>query len=146
MFRFCSYGIDPHHERNMPDIHRPSRAYPGKREFSLADAAKIGQLVKMRCNLCRRTVYFLASDLAIIVGPDHPARAVPFPCSRCRKADYIDVKLHTPSADDFGYLLVRRPGAVKRTQTWRTMRLGDDPNTRQGNTVTNSGDQERKNE
>lgn len=38
----------------------------------------------------------------------------------------MQVKLHYPSGGGYGHLWVRRPGPVKRIQTWRTVRLGDE--------------------
>jgi hypothetical protein len=93
--------------------------------FRLADAARTGVLLRVRCDGCRRTVYYLASDLVELLRPERPAHEPPFACSRCRTADYILVKIHTPDSGDYGHLEVRRPGPVVKTQTWRTVKLGD---------------------
>lgn len=43
------------------------------------------------------------------------------PCShssKCGKDEYLKVTLRVPYAGDWGNLTVRRPGPVRRTQTW----------------------------
>lgn len=107
----------------------PERAYRSQRlptkEYRMCDAAKNGQLIKLRCNLCHRNVNFLASDLVSIVGANFPALAVPFPCSKCQISDYIDVRVYTPREADYGRLFIRRPKRIVKMQTWRTVRLGE---------------------
>jgi hypothetical protein len=56
----------------------------------------------------------------------HEADLPPFPCSRCGTAEYVRVKFHHPSAGDYGHLVVRRPAGIRRTQTWRSVKLGDE--------------------
>jgi len=91
----------------------------------MCDAAKNGQLIQLRCNLCHRNVNFLASDLVGIVGANFPALAVPFPCSKCQKSDYIDVRIYTPLQADYGRMSVRRPDRVVKVHTWRSVKLGE---------------------
>lgn len=105
----------------MPIPYR--REHPGKPEHRMQDAAKAGQLIRVRCNLCHRTIYYLASDLVDIVGPNYPAHTPPFPCSKCGPS-YLNVKLHIPATGDYGHLIVRRPGEVKRIQKWQNVPLG----------------------
>lgn len=62
-----------------------------------------------------------------VVAPDRPADAPLFPCSKCGKIDYVHVNLHGPSDADYGHLVIRRPGKVKRIQTWHSVLLGDEP-------------------
>lgn len=93
--------------------------------FRLDDAARTGVLLRVRCNLCQRTAYYLATDLAELFDPNRPAWQPPFPCSKCKTDEYVTVKVHSPAAGDYGNLLVRRPGKLLRTQTWRTVKLGD---------------------
>jgi hypothetical protein len=109
----------------MPVGHPPVRAHPGKPFRTLADAAKQGQLVVLRCNHCRRTTYFLASDLVVFVGPDHPAHVPPMACSRCRKTDYVNVDLLSPRPGDYGRLDVRRLVDVVTVHKWKTVKLGE---------------------
>lgn len=66
----------------MPVSFPPVHPYPGERR-TLADAAKSGQIVTLRCYRCRRTVNFLAADLVGIVGPGHYLHVPPFACTRC---------------------------------------------------------------
>lgn len=106
----------------MPESYQAQ--YPGK-TYTLAHAAKEGQLMLVRCNLCRRMVRYLASDLAAILDPRRDALDPPFPCSKCGRTDYIRIALHLPETGDYGHLVVRRPAGIKRTQLWRTVKLGD---------------------
>ena len=109
----------------MPVGHPPVRAHPGKPFRTLADAAGSGQLVLLSCNHCRRTTYFLASDLVTFVGPDHPAHVAPMPCSRCGMTEYVNVILLTPRPGDYGRLEVRRLVDVVTVHKWRNMKLGE---------------------
>lgn len=95
--------------------------------YTLAQAAENGQLIKVRCGCCSRTVHFLAKDLAELLGGSRPALAVPFPCSRCKTDDYMRVEYITPRPGDVGCIAVRRPGPLKVIQTWRTVMLGEEP-------------------
>ena len=104
---------------------RIDKPAPFHKRLRLSDAAGLGMLVIQRCNLCRRTTYFLASDLVEVFGPDREAKTVHFACSRCQSADWIDVRLRSPDPGDYGHLQVRRPGQIVTTQLWRTVRLGD---------------------
>lgn len=79
----------------------------------------------VRCNLCRRTTHFLATDLVRLLNPDRDALRPPYSCSKCRKVESIQVTLRWPEPGDYGSLQVRRPGAVRVTQTWKTVKLGD---------------------
>lgn len=108
----------------MPEQeHRSQRR--STKEYRVCDAAKNGQLIKLRCNLCRRNAHFLAADLVGIVGANFPALAVPFPCSKCQNSDYIDVRVYTPLEADYGRLAVRRPDRVVTVQTWRFVKLSE---------------------
>ena len=98
--------------------------YPGKRH-RLRDAAAEGQLVIVRCNLCRRTATYLATDLVALLDPARDALRPPFRCSKCGNEQFIRVSVRVPYAGDWGHLQVRRPGPVRVIQTWRTVRLGD---------------------
>ena len=109
----------------MPTVHPKQRSHPAVPIRRLRDAARDGQIVTVRCNLCRHTVNFLARDLVKILDPDRPAFAPPFPCSKCRSTEFLDVRTLTPSPADYGNLSVRRPGRVKTVQLWRTVKLGD---------------------
>lgn len=108
----------------MPEEYRKHRPYPGT-TYRLRDAAEANQLIVVRCATCRRMVRYLATDLVPLLGPDAPADQVPFPCSKCGSAAWMSVKVHTPMMGDYGHLVVRRPGPVRHTQTWLTVRLGD---------------------
>lgn len=100
--------------------------HPNKKPWSLGNAAELGQLLVVRCNLCRRTVYFLASDLLEFFDDMRPAHRPPFACSKCRTMEFMHVKVRSPEPGDWGNLPVRRPAEVVRIQKWRTVKLGDE--------------------
>jgi predicted RNA-binding Zn-ribbon protein involved in translation (DUF1610 family) len=110
--------------RNMPQPPSMQKRYPGKNHL-LKHAAEWGQLVVVRCNLCRRGVTYLATDLVALLDPDRLALLPPFPCSRCGTTEFTRVTLTAPFSGDWGNLEIRRPGPLRITQTWRTVRLGD---------------------
>lgn len=109
----------------MPEGYVSARPYPGKR-YRLKHAAQEGQLVTLRCGLCHRAVTYLASDLVELVNPEQDVHIPPFQCGKCGKLDYLQVTLRMPAAGDYGNLTIRRPGPVRRTQTWKTCKLGDE--------------------
>jgi len=107
----------------MPEGYISARPYPGT-TYRLKEAAEANQLIVVRCAGCRRMVRYLASDLLALLGdPWRDAYAPPFPCSNL--AEYLRVRMHSPMPGDYGHLVVRRPGAVRRTQTWKTVKFGD---------------------
>lgn len=110
----------------MPEGYYRRVNYPDPREHWLDVAARAGELIVCNCRSCKRTVRYLASDLLPILGPSHRvATEPPFPC-RCGEHELISVKCETPSAGDWGHLYVRRPAGIRQTQTWKTVRLGDE--------------------
>lgn len=110
----------------MPDQFPSAHPYPG-RHYRLGEAAADGQLIIVRCEGCKRSVRYLASDLVTLLDPKRYAHLPPFPCGRCGTADRMKVRFHAPSPGDYGHLVVRRPGAVKVTQMWRSVKLGASP-------------------
>ncbi|MEX0349841.1 MAG: hypothetical protein AB3N15_10505 [Paracoccaceae bacterium] len=105
----------------MPVSHPPAHQYPGKCR-TLRDAAVDGQVITLRCNVCRRKAHFLASDLLDIVGPDWPMHEPVLPCHKHGR-EYVDMRARLPRQQDLGKLPVRRP--AKLIQTWKTVMLGD---------------------
>jgi len=108
----------------MPEPPWLQKRYPGKTHL-LRHAAEQNQLVIVRCNLCRRAITYLATDLVLFRDPEEPALLPPFTCSRCNTTEFMRVTLTTPMPGDWGNLVIRRPGPVRRIQTWRTVKLGD---------------------
>lgn len=108
----------------MPLGFPKERPYPGK-YVKLRDAAAGHQIVVVTCKGCRRIVRFMAEDLIRILDPERDVTLPPFRCSTCRTTAHLKVEVISPSASDVGLMEVRRPGPVQRTQTWRTMKLGD---------------------
>lgn len=94
--------------------------------FTLQAAADQGYLIIYRRMLCRSpATRFLASDLVPFGDPYGWADQIIFACSKCKKREYVKVKVQYPQGGDYGHLEVRRPGPVRRIQTWRTVKLGD---------------------
>ncbi|WP_162791864.1 hypothetical protein [Sulfitobacter sp. DFL-23] len=118
----------------MPAGRPPIHPHPGKPFRTIADAANEGCLLLVRCNLCRRSIYFLASDLLTVIDPKHPLHLPPFPCSRCSKIEYVEIKERWPRADDYGHLKVR-----KLVQVWKTDKLGESSRERAQNATKNTG-------
>ena len=108
----------------MPSNYRGERPYPGH-EYTLRDAADANQIIICRCNLCRKLVRYLASDLVTILHPDRDALEAPFVCSSCGKTEYIYVKLTSPQVGDVGHLVLRRPGPVRVIRSLRWVKLGE---------------------
>ena len=99
--------------------------HPYEKRYTLKDAAEACQLIVVRCNLCRRTVHYLASDLVEVFGGEVEARRPPISCSKCKSDDYIRCKPRLPEIGDYGSLVVRRPVGVKMTRIWKDVKLGD---------------------
>jgi hypothetical protein len=108
----------------MPTAYRRERPYPGKYR-KLEDAAADHQLIEVYCSGCRRLVRYLASDLIEFFDERRDVMEPPFPCSRCGTDARMRVNVISPDAGDYGSLIVRRPGPVLYTQTWRWTKLGD---------------------
>jgi hypothetical protein len=107
----------------MPAGHPPIRAHPAKPFNTLADAARNGQLIVQRCNLCRRRINYLATDLIGVADPKHPTHIPLFPCGKCGTNEYVSIRVESAGADKIGKVVIRRPG--KLVQKWRTVMLGD---------------------
>jgi hypothetical protein len=84
----------------------------------MADAARAGMLITLRCDLCRRTVHYWAADLVQVVGPMHRSRVPPWPCGKCKTSEFITLRCEVPSASKIaaGEIVVRRP--VKQVLKW----------------------------
>jgi len=90
----------------------------------LAEAAAHGMIVKVWCSLCRRTSYYLATDLLAVYG-DQPLFDFRLECSRDKTDAHVHATYRWPETGDYGHLPIRRPGRVIVTQTWHTVKLGD---------------------
>ncbi len=109
----------------MPANVPTTQPHPGKPVRTMADAAKAGQIIKVRCNLCHRQVNYLASDLVKVLGASWPSFVSPFPCSCCGTAEFIDVRTALPMLGDYGALQVRRPVSSRVVVTWKNLALGE---------------------
>ena len=103
----------------MPATPPSANPYRNRR---LADAARDGMLLTLRCNLCRRVVHFWAADLVPVLGRDHQAHVPPWPCTRCGTIEYVSLRWSIPGAADRAGLTVRRPVGQVLRWTWRDER------------------------
>jgi len=109
----------------MPEGYYRPVAWPNRAELWLDQAAAEERLIICRCRTCKRLVRYLASDLLPLLGPDHRVMLTPpYPC-RCGEREHISIKIESPSAGDWGSIEVRRPAGIRRTQLWKTVKLGD---------------------
>lgn len=118
MFLFCS---------DMPESYHKFHRHPAKPVRTLEDAANDEQIIVVRCGLCRRQINYLATDMVQVLNPARPVDAPHFACSRCGTADYMSVKVKTPSAGDFGHLTIRRLLRIRSVSEWGNRLLGDAP-------------------
>lgn len=96
-------------------------AVPSSNKFrnrSIADCARDGMLLVMRCNACRRQVNYWASDLVTVTGdPRHEAHVPPWGCARCGTKEYMVMRWRIPSAEEMVTgLTIRRP--VRKIEKW----------------------------
>lgn len=122
--RLDAAELGPNAGIDMPSPPWRQSHYPGKAHL-LKHAAEQGQLVFVKCGRCRRRAVYLASDLMALLGPERDALEPPFACSRCGTPEHIRVDCRVHFSDEVGHLLIRRPGPVRRTQLWRTVKLGE---------------------
>ncbi len=81
--------------------------------------------MKVNCNLCRRTIYYLATDLVQFVGAAHPVHILPFACGTCKTAEYMRMTVHAPDIGDCGKLRMRRIDKVVQVTKWIDVLLGE---------------------
>lgn len=110
----------------MPESYRKFHRHPAKPVRTLQDAAGDGQIIVVRCGLCRRMINYLATDLVQVLNPRRPVDAAPFACSKCGTADYMSVKVKTPSTGDYGHLTIRRLLGIRSVSEWGNRPLGED--------------------
>jgi len=110
----------------MPEKYSKYHRHPAQPIRTLQNAADDGQIIAVRCNLCRRLINYLAIDLIEILNPSRPVDAPPFACSRCGTAAYMDVRVKTPSTGDYGHLIIRRLLGVRRVSEWGNFPLGEE--------------------
>lgn len=110
----------------MPEQYRKFHRHPAKPIRTLQDAADDAQIIVVRCGLCRRSINYLATDLVQVLNPSRPVDAPPFACSRCGTADYMSVRVKTPSLADYGQLTIRRHLDIRSVSEWGNRPLGDE--------------------
>ena len=90
------------------------------RRYTLGQAADVGNMLQVRCLVCLRPAQvFLARDLEHLLGDHADANAPPFPCSKCRSLEFVQVKLRTPFDADVGKLIIRRLVRIDKVARWR---------------------------
>lgn len=86
----------------------------------LAPAAALGMFIVCRCDLCRRSRIYLATDLLEVFHPESVVvELFDGRCPRCHSSDFWHVRERYASDSDVGMLTVRRPAGVRRIQLWR---------------------------
>lgn len=92
------------------------------RNRQMHHAAADGMLITMRCGLCGRVTHFWATDLVRVLGDNHQVHIPPWPCSRCRTKEFIDMRWQIPSTATLSGLTVRRPTKQITKWLWRDER------------------------
>jgi hypothetical protein len=110
----CVFGIG-----RMPEAH-PS-ANPAKNR-KMHHAAADGMIITMRCSLCRRDVHYWAADLVKVLGPNHQVHVPPWPCSKCRRIDFVQMRWQVATKQLLDGLTVRRPVRQITKWLWRDER------------------------
>lgn len=86
----------------------------------LRDAAAAGMLLVCRCDLCRRSRIYLATDLADVFNPEMFLEDLFHGrCPKCGSGNFWRVRERHAWDSDVGMLVVRRPAGVRRIQLWR---------------------------
>ncbi len=110
----------------MPEQYQKFHRHPAKPVRTLQDAADASQIIVVHCGLCRRLINYLATDLVQVLNPLRPVDAPPFACSKCGTANYMSVKVKTPSIGDYGHLPIRRLLGVRSVTEWGNRPLGEE--------------------
>ena len=93
-----------------------------RREQTLSEAHRVGQLARVTCHFCHVTRHFEPADLERLLG-DVPFHALldRMRCEKCRRRDYLVAVLTIPTAEERLNTGVRRLVDVRymRRVTWR---------------------------
>lgn len=80
-------------------------------------------LITLRCAGCHRSVHYWPEDLIKVLGAHWPADRVPWPCSKCRTAEYLRMSWSIPSASEVAVgITVRRPVEKYTAWRWKTVK------------------------
>ena len=86
----------------------------------LGQAADKGLFIVCKCYVCRKSVVYIASDLAEVYHRDlYLEDLFGGRCPRCESSTSWRVRQRYPSVTDVGMLQVRRPAGVRRIQLWK---------------------------
>lgn len=99
---------------------RPS-ANPWKNR-QMHHAASEGMIITMHCSLCRRDVHYWASDLVKVLGPNHQVHVPPWPCGKCKRIDFVQMRWQVATMQLLEGLIVRRPVRQVTKWLWRNER------------------------
>lgn len=86
----------------------------GRDTFTLTDAVRMGHVVRIRCQRCRRQHNYLPADLLHLLGEQachgvhHRMR-----CERCRTGDHLRADFHIPTPEDRQTMVFRRIKAIR---------------------------------
>jgi hypothetical protein len=73
-----------------------------------------------RCNLCRRSRIYLATDLMeLFHGDTFVAELFGGRCPRCQSGTFWRVRERYATNSDVGMLTVRRPAGIRKIQLWK---------------------------
>ena len=95
--------------------------------YRLRHAAEDGLLLVYYCSCCRRGTVYIAREVVSIFGPDMRIYDGPGDCSICGVDGVLTLTLRTPSDNDVGMLVVRRPVSSRVVWTWKESLYEADP-------------------
>ena len=85
-------------------------------KVTLADIAVDSRHVVVKCNLCRRTRAYLATDLVKVYPPTTPAYGMFSWCGRCGRGDYVVMSIRFLAPDE--RVMLRRPVVKWVDELW----------------------------
>jgi hypothetical protein len=90
------------------------------RGWTLAEADRAGQILVVTCQWCHLTQRYLPGDLLKFRRDMSLDRlAGKFRCEKCRRGDYMGLKVQLPYGEDFGKLAIRRLDRLKQVPVWK---------------------------
>lgn len=102
----------------MPEPYWPKR----RGSFTLADAHRLGYLVRIHCRYCKTQRHYVPDDLRKVFGSIE-VHDVPYQmrCAKCRNTHTLDIETLPPSAAERQTLVIRRVEKIYyvRKVIWR---------------------------
>ena len=81
-------------------------------------------LVRFSCTWCKRSMHYLAADLAPLFHQDAVIGQLWGYCPRCGKSDYWREEERYANSSDVGHTVIRRPAGIRKVQLWRNEYYG----------------------